>query len=71
MGVSLPFSAARYSGKIYMQYAVPTAIRKMGTIIVSMERGVPVQAIRPKVHTRAMTTEPAGINIPLRFPKKM
>ncbi len=43
---------------------------KIGTIIVVMERDVLVQAMRPKVQIKAISTEPAGINMPRRFLKK-
>ena len=46
------------------------AIRNTGTIMVRRERGVLVQAMRPKVHTRAIRTVPEGISIPRRFRKK-
>ena len=53
-----------YSVIIYIQYAVPTAMRKMGTIIVSIERGMRSQAINPNVQTRLMSTLHMGRKIP-------
>ena len=35
---------------------------KMGTIMVRSDKGVPVQAMVPKVQRRATRTEPVGIN---------
>ena len=61
-----------YSVIIYIQYAVPTAMRKMGTIIVNIERGIRNQAIKPNVQTRHMNTQHMGRQIPeiLRNRKK-
>ena len=39
-GESAFFEQAMYSETMWRQYAVPTAMRKIGTIIVNMERGI-------------------------------
>ena len=39
-------------------------MRKTGTIMVSMERGVPVQAMRPKVQMSEIMTVPTGTKTP-------
>ncbi len=37
-------------------------MRKMGTIMVNSDRGVPLQAIMPNVQIRANRTEPVGMS---------
>ena len=62
-GESACFEQAMCSETICIQYAVPTAMRKTGTIIVSMESGILTKAMRPSVQIKANDTQARGIRM--------
>ena len=69
-GDSACWAVVRYSEPIWRQYAVPTAMRKIGTIIVSIDRATLVNPISPKVQTRESITQVSGKRMQAKLRKR-
>jgi hypothetical protein len=64
------FAQSRYSGKTYIQEPVPTAMRRTGIIIVTIDKGNWSKAIKPRDQIRDMITEISDTITPLSFFRK-